>query len=252
MSLDFLEHLPEFLKHNLADTAKVLLGAFLFGFMAIKWVKSIRRASRAQIEAERQKLVREAETLKAEGQEALKDAKRQAQNALDESQKEAKEIASKARKDAKEKKDQAGAALDLAIRYSLEIRQNAERRAREIAGEAYDAKGKLKDYQAAAQALQNRIEKYEGIYLVPPAHILDELADVLVDAEKRVVGACHSQQTAGAVAAFVDDPRRFPHAKAVGRYFGLVPSQDQSGDRNRHGDITSDGAPVVRQLVSRP
>jgi transposase len=57
-------------------------------------------------------------------------------------------------------------------------------------------------------------------------------------------------RTAGAVAAFIDDPDRFPHAKVVGRYFGLVPSQDQSGDRNRLGHITREGAPVVRQLVA--
>jgi transposase len=57
-------------------------------------------------------------------------------------------------------------------------------------------------------------------------------------------------RTAEAVAAFVDDPQRFPRAKAVGRYFGLVPCQDQSGDRNRLGHITREGAPVVRQLVA--
>jgi transposase len=57
-------------------------------------------------------------------------------------------------------------------------------------------------------------------------------------------------RTAEAVAAFVDDPHRFPDAKAVGRYFGLVPSQDQSGDRNRLGHITREGPPVVRQLVA--
>jgi transposase len=57
-------------------------------------------------------------------------------------------------------------------------------------------------------------------------------------------------RTAEAVAAFVDDPHRFPHATAVGRYFGLVPSQDQSGDRTRLGHITREGAPVVRQLVA--
>jgi len=56
MGLDFLERLPEFLKHNLADSAKVLIGAFLVGFIALKWVKSIRKASKAQIEAEKQKL----------------------------------------------------------------------------------------------------------------------------------------------------------------------------------------------------
>jgi transposase len=57
-------------------------------------------------------------------------------------------------------------------------------------------------------------------------------------------------RTAEAVAAFVDDPQRFRHAKAVGRYFGLVPCQDQSGDRNRLGDITRAGAPVVRLLLA--
>src|SRR6516165_2524645 len=57
-------------------------------------------------------------------------------------------------------------------------------------------------------------------------------------------------RTAEAVAAFVDDPHRFGNAKAVGRYFGLVPCQDQSGDKNRLGHITREGAPVVRQLVA--
>jgi transposase len=45
-------------------------------------------------------------------------------------------------------------------------------------------------------------------------------------------------RTAEAVAVFADDPHRYPNAKAVGRYFGLVPSQDRSGERNRLGPIT--------------
>jgi transposase len=57
-------------------------------------------------------------------------------------------------------------------------------------------------------------------------------------------------RTAEAMAAFTDDPRRFRDAKAVGCYFGLVPCQDQSGDKNRLGHITREGAPVVRQLVA--
>jgi transposase len=57
-------------------------------------------------------------------------------------------------------------------------------------------------------------------------------------------------RTAEAVAAFVDDPHRFRNAKVVGAYFGLVPCQDQSGDKNRLGHITREGAPVVRQLVA--
>src|SRR6516225_11559629 len=57
-------------------------------------------------------------------------------------------------------------------------------------------------------------------------------------------------RTAESVAAFIDDPHRFRNAKAVGRYFGLVPSQDQSGQRNRLGHITREGAPVVRPLLA--
>jgi transposase len=57
-------------------------------------------------------------------------------------------------------------------------------------------------------------------------------------------------RTAEAVAAFIDDPHRFREAKAVGAYFGLVPSQDQSGDRNRRGHLTREGPAVVRQWVA--
>src|SRR5262249_7220219 len=57
-------------------------------------------------------------------------------------------------------------------------------------------------------------------------------------------------RTAEAMAAFIDDPQRCGDAKAVGCYFGLVPCQDQSGDKNRLGHITREGAPVVRQLVA--
>ena len=57
-------------------------------------------------------------------------------------------------------------------------------------------------------------------------------------------------RTAEAVAAFIDDPDRFQGTKAIGRYFGLVPSQDQSGDRNRLGHITREGPAVVRRLVA--
>ena len=124
-----------------------------------------------------QKVRDEAEIQLAEDREASKVARWQAQNTLDEARKEARELTSKARKEAKERKEKAEEALNSATRYALEIRQKAEQRAKEIAGEAYEAKGKLKDYRASAQALENRIEKYEGVYLVPPTHILDELAE---------------------------------------------------------------------------
>jgi len=123
------------------------------------------------------KLRADAEAMATEAKESLRVAKWQAQNGLEEAQMEAKELASKARKDAKEKRERSETALVQATNYALEIRQKVERRADEIAGEAYEAKGKLRDYEATAQAYKNRIEKYQGIYIVPATHVLDELAE---------------------------------------------------------------------------
>lgn len=57
-------------------------------------------------------------------------------------------------------------------------------------------------------------------------------------------------RTAEAVAAFIDDPHRFPNSKKLGAYFGLVPTQDQSGNRNRLGHITREGSSTVRHLLT--
>lgn len=57
-------------------------------------------------------------------------------------------------------------------------------------------------------------------------------------------------RTAEAAAAFIDDPHRFSHSKQIGAYFGLVPSQDQSGSTNRLGHITREGSPTVRHLLT--
>ena len=57
-------------------------------------------------------------------------------------------------------------------------------------------------------------------------------------------------RTAEAVVAFMDAPHRFANSKKVGAYFGLVPSQDQSGHVNRLGRITKDGPAVVRHVLT--
>jgi len=57
-------------------------------------------------------------------------------------------------------------------------------------------------------------------------------------------------RTAEAVAAFIDNPHRFAHSKQVGAYFGLVPSQDQSGSTNRLGHITREGSSTVRHMLT--
>jgi F0F1-type ATP synthase membrane subunit b/b' len=138
--------------------------------------KEIVQRALSEAQERSQQLRADAEKLKSEATEAMRVAKWQAQNALEEAQREAKELASKARKDTKEKREKIELALEQAIAYALEIRQKANRRAAEIAGEACEAKGKLRDYEATVQAHENRIKKYEGVYIVPATHILDELA----------------------------------------------------------------------------
>lgn len=56
-------------------------------------------------------------------------------------------------------------------------------------------------------------------------------------------------RTAESFVAWMDDPHRFKNSKQVGAYFGLVPTQDQSGNTNRLGHITRQGSPVVRHMV---
>lgn len=57
-------------------------------------------------------------------------------------------------------------------------------------------------------------------------------------------------RTSEAVAAYIDDPRRFRRGKQVGSYFGLVPCQDQSADKNRLGHITKEGPATARKLLT--
>lgn len=56
-------------------------------------------------------------------------------------------------------------------------------------------------------------------------------------------------RTGEAVMAYIDDPQRFHRIKAIGRYFGMIPSQDASARSNRLGHITREGPSVVRHLV---
>jgi transposase len=57
-------------------------------------------------------------------------------------------------------------------------------------------------------------------------------------------------RTAETFVAWVDDVARFRRTRQLGAYFGLVPCQDASADRNRLGHITRDGPPVMRKLAT--
>jgi transposase len=55
--------------------------------------------------------------------------------------------------------------------------------------------------------------------------------------------------TAMLVLAELHDFRRFPSARALMAYLGLVPSEDSSGDRHRRGRITKTGNTLVRRVL---
>jgi transposase len=57
-------------------------------------------------------------------------------------------------------------------------------------------------------------------------------------------------RTAETFVAWVDDVARFRRTRQLGAYFGLVPCQDASADRNRLGHITRDGPSVMRKLIT--
>lgn len=57
-------------------------------------------------------------------------------------------------------------------------------------------------------------------------------------------------RTAEAVVAYIDDPRRFRKSKAIGSYFGLVPSEDSSANKRRLGHVTRSGPASVRQFLT--
>ena len=78
---------------------------------------------------------------------------------------------------------------------------------------------------------------------------LDQIADAssAVTLLKTIPGV--GRRTAEAVVAYIDDVKRFSRNKKIGSYFGLVPCQDASADRNRLGHITRDGPAVVRKFL---
>jgi len=57
-------------------------------------------------------------------------------------------------------------------------------------------------------------------------------------------------RTAEATVAYIDDPHRFHSNNAIGSYFGVVPCQDQSANKERLGHITRQGPATVRKLLT--
>jgi len=74
---DYLEKIPEFLKFGWSDIAKIFIGAFMVAFMAWGWVRSNRKATKAQIQAEQHRREAESEKERAEFHQKMAELKMQ-------------------------------------------------------------------------------------------------------------------------------------------------------------------------------
>ena len=66
MSWDFLQKIPELLRLDWADLAKMCMGAFFVAFFAWGWVRANRKAAKARIDAEAQRRLAEREKERAD------------------------------------------------------------------------------------------------------------------------------------------------------------------------------------------
>lgn len=74
-------------------------------------------------------------------------------------------------------KEEAEKVREDASRHSVLMISEAEKKAKDIAGEAYDIANKAKYYEEVAKAMKNVIEGYGDEYLKPTFSLLDDLAD---------------------------------------------------------------------------
>ncbi|OGP58503.1 MAG: hypothetical protein A2V67_04030 [Deltaproteobacteria bacterium RBG_13_61_14] len=126
------------------------------------------------------KILRDAqETLekaKADSVNIYNEANQGAQTTLEKANQEAKTVASEAREKAKTSKEEAKAQLDRASVEAAKIVQDANKRAEEIAGSAYEAMKNASLYEQTVKAMKNIIEGYGDQYIIPGHSLLDDLA----------------------------------------------------------------------------
>lgn len=99
-----------------------------------------------------------------------------AKTELEKAQIKAEEIKSLALMEAQVTKEKAYQFLNNATTDANEIISQANKRAEEIAGDAYRAMQNATEYEKAVKAMKNIIEGYGDLYLVPTYSLLDDLA----------------------------------------------------------------------------
>jgi len=107
----------------------------------------------------------------------------EANAALAKTKDEAAGLSSEAKQKAKVMKEEARYLLDAATLQAGRIVENANKRAEEVAGSAYEAKNNAELYERTAKAMKNMIEGYGDQYIKPGHSLLDDLAQEVGYAE---------------------------------------------------------------------
>ncbi len=71
----------------------------------------------------------------------------------------------------------------------------------------------------------------------PMAKIVDDVKGIGPRATEQLVSS-------------IDDPLRFKNRRDIGKYFGVIPKVEQSGNYSRHGHITKAGNPDARAAIT--
>lgn len=90
---------------------------------------------------------------------------------------EAEDLRNEARTKLNEAKEKAEIIKNDAREESIKVLSFAETQAKEIAGNAYEAKAKADSYEKAIRAMRNTIEGYKDDYIIPNQSVLDDLAE---------------------------------------------------------------------------
>jgi len=112
-----------------------------------------------------------------EAQKLKESSEAEAEKILTESKREIKEAREKVKDAIAKSKERSEKVVQGAIDESHRILETARNRAKEIAGDAYEAKGKADLYSKTVKAMENIIKGYGDEYLIPNSSVIDDLAE---------------------------------------------------------------------------
>ncbi|MBK5915126.1 GIY-YIG nuclease family protein [Rhodocyclus purpureus] len=164
----------------------------------------------------------------------------------------AKQDAERERKEANQaaraKLEQSETRLQAAVVEASRIIDAAKRRAEEIAGEAYGAMNRAKEFADTAQAMKNLIEGYGDAYIVPTYNLLDNLAEEFgyTEAGQRLKEARETSRAMvrtgrAATCDYVEENRKETAIRfAVDAFNGKVDSILSRSKADNHGKLAQE------------